>query len=119
MIAAPLLGMLASYLVYGIGLIAPDTILRSCVARSLHTFWFSGWGFDWVYQRVFVVPFLWLARLNKHDIFDSVVSLLVRLTETANELLARSQTGSLRWYVLSVVGGMVVLLLATDLWGLL
>ena len=119
MIAAPLLGMLVSYLVYGIGLISPDTILRSGVARSLHAFWFSGWGFDWVYQRVFVAPFLWLARLNKHDIFDSVVSLLVRLAETANELLARSQTGSLRWYVLSVVGGMVVVLLATDLGGLL
>ena len=28
----------------------------------LHAWWFADWGFDWLYDKVFVQPFLWVAR---------------------------------------------------------
>ena len=45
--------------------------LASSVAGSaLHQFWFSDWGMDWLYDRVFVKPVVWFARINKGDFMD-------------------------------------------------
>jgi hypothetical protein len=40
------------------------------VGRTLHQWWFAGWGFDWLYDKVFVQPFIWAAR-SKSDFVDA------------------------------------------------
>ncbi len=35
---------------------------------DLHQLWFSGWGFDALYDVVFVRPFVFLAAFNKNDV---------------------------------------------------
>ncbi len=108
MIAVPLLGIGVSYLFYGSRQLSVDKLMNSSLAKSLHRFWFSGWGMDGLYNFLFVQPFLFLARINRKDIIDWLYGGIVEITRAGHSLVARSQTGSLRWYALSLAAGVVL-----------
>ena len=110
MIAVPLLGIALSYLLYGSRTLSVERLMSNTIAQGLHKFWFAGWGFDGLYRRLLITPYVWLAAVNKRDVVDTAAGLLVTLSEAGNSLLTRSQSGSLRWYILSVVGGTVLLI---------
>jgi NADH-quinone oxidoreductase subunit L len=110
MIAVPLLGIALSYLFYGSRTLSVERLMSNTIAQGLHKFWFAGWGFDGLYRRLLITPYIWLAAVNKRDVVDTAAGLLVTLSEAGNSLLTRSQSGSLRWYILSVVGGTVLLI---------
>jgi NADH-quinone oxidoreductase subunit L len=65
---------------------------------------------DRLYQTIFVSPFITLARINKKDIIDLLVGVLVSLTSFFNRMLVRTQTGYLRWYAASFMAGVVILM---------
>ena len=110
MIAVPLLGIGVSYLFYMSRALSIENLMASSTAKSLHKFWFSGWGMDRLYQILFVNPFLLLARVNRADLVDRLYELLVQLTRTAHSMIAQTQTGQLRWYALSIAAGLIVIL---------
>jgi len=110
MILVPLLGIGISYLFYGSKRLSIEKLMSGKLAQNLHKFWFSGWGLDWLYDRVFVRPFVALARFNSKDFIDWLYSLLVAVTQWANGVVVKTQTGSLRWYVLSVALGLALVL---------
>ena len=110
MIAVPLIGILISYLFYGSKTFSVEKLMASGAAQTLHKFWNSGWGMDWLYDRLFVFPFIWLARINAKDLIDQFYGLVVEINRTANQMLVRTQTGSLRWYALSVAAGLVLII---------
>jgi NADH-quinone oxidoreductase subunit L len=110
MIAVPLLGIGVSYLFYMSRALSIENLMASSTAKSLHKFWFSGWGMDRLYQILFVNPFLFLARVNRADLVDRFYELLVQLTRTAHSMIAQTQTGQLRWYALSIAAGLIVIL---------
>jgi len=87
-----------------------DKLMASPLAQKLHRFWFSGWGMDKLYDTLFVQPFLWLARINRHDLIDWFYGLLVEITRAAHTMIAKTQTGYLRWYTMTVVAGLVILI---------
>ena len=107
MIVVPLLGIGIAYLFYGTRTFSITRIMASPFAQSLHKFWFNGWGMDTLYNRLFVNPFLWLARINKNDIVDKFYDFLIELSSTANRMMVKTQTGYLRWYTLTVAAGLV------------
>lgn len=109
MIAVPLLGIAISYLFFMSKTFSVEKLMASALAKKLHAFWFGGWGFDTLYNAVLVSPFLFLARVNRKDIIDSFYALIVSVSQAANALIVKSQTGSLRWYALTVAGGLVVM----------
>jgi NADH-quinone oxidoreductase subunit L len=78
---------------------------------ALGAFFRSGFGFDALYDRLFVRPYLALARLSRRDVFDLVPRAVAALAEVFNDLFARTQTGRLRWYVGAVGLGAVIVLL--------
>jgi NADH-quinone oxidoreductase subunit L len=78
--------------------------------EALHRFWFSGWGFDALYYTVFVRPFVFLATVNKRDVVDSFYTLIVSLTDSLHAIFASTQRGILRWYVMSIVLGAILIL---------
>jgi len=83
--------------------------LASSVAGSaLHRFWFSDWGMDWLYDRVFVKPVVWFARINKGDFMDGFYAGVARMNEFAWRILSRTETGRLRWYAAGIAAGSVV-----------
>ena len=110
MIAAPFLGIGVSYLFFMSKVFDVDKLMANPLASSLHRFWYSGWGMDALYQRIFVNPFLYLARINRSDLIDSFYALLVSITRTAHLMLARTQTGYLGWYTLSMAAGLVLII---------
>lgn len=103
-------GILLAYLLY---LRSPGTaqaLARSPGGETLSHFWFSGWGFDWVYDRLFVWPYKWLARINKADFVDSFFDGIAWMTRGIYRGLSLTQTGRVRWYALGFVIGAVVLI---------
>ena len=80
------------------------------VGSALHRFWFSDWGMDWLYDRLFVGPVLWIARINKSDAVDLIYDGLARLATLAWRALSLTETGNLRWYAAWIAGGSVLFL---------
>jgi NADH-quinone oxidoreductase subunit L len=78
--------------------------------RVVHHFWFVGWGFDWLYSRLFVRPYVYLARVNRGDFVDAFYTGLATLTIAVHRLLSLSQTGRVRSYALAAAVGVLVLL---------
>ena len=110
MIVVPLLGIGVSYLFFMSKTFSVEKLMANPLAASLHRFWFSGWGMDALYNFLFVRPFVFLARINKKDLIDAVYGLMVEISRVAHTMLARSQTGQLSWYALSIAGGVVILI---------
>ena len=110
MIAAPLLGIGVSYLFFMSKMFSVAKLMANPLATRLHGFWFSGWGMDALYNFLFVRPFVFLARINKNDLIDAVYALLVNISRFVHVMMARTQNGQLRWYALSIGGGVVILI---------
>jgi NADH-quinone oxidoreductase subunit L len=81
------------------------------VPRAIQTFWLHGWGFDWLYERIFVRPVKWFARVARGDLVEPAVGGIAWLNVRAWRALSASQNGLLRRY-LTVAGVGIVLLLA-------
>lgn len=77
---------------------------------SLHRFWFSGWGFDTLYDKMLVRPFVYIASINKKDITDKLYTGLAAMTDEMYTLLSKTQSGSLRWYIMGLVVGAILIL---------
>ncbi|MEX1240587.1 MAG: NADH-quinone oxidoreductase subunit L [Cyclobacteriaceae bacterium] len=77
---------------------------------ELNRFWFSGWGFDALYDIVFVQPYVYLCRINKRDVLDRIYDGMVSGANFFIGLFARSQSGIMRWYIMGIVIGAVLIL---------
>ena len=80
----------------------------SAAGGVLHRFWFSDWGMDWLYDRLFVRPLVWLARVDKNDCIDAVYAGVTGITEITWSVLRRTETGKLRWYAAGIAAGSIV-----------
>jgi NADH-quinone oxidoreductase subunit L len=132
--AAALLGLL---LAYGFFLRRPDLssrLARSAVGGAIQRFWFAGWGFDWLYEKTIVHPYVRLAGLNKNDVFDGLVDRLVtrpyawlarinrgdffdrfftwiaELNAAVARVLRTLQSGYVRWYAAGIAAGAIILI---------
>ncbi|HEX6224845.1 MAG TPA: NADH-quinone oxidoreductase subunit L, partial [Chryseolinea sp.] len=83
--------------------------LKASVA-SLHHLWFTGWGFDTLYNTLLVRPYVFLATINKQDVIDRFYTSIVTVSESLHNIFAKTQGGILRWYVMSVVIGAILIL---------
>jgi len=72
--------------------------------------WYSGWGVDWLYDRVFVTPVRFLVRRSAVDLVDYVYTALASLVDVANRTLRLTQNGRTRWYATGLAAGSIVLL---------
>lgn len=82
---------------------------------ALHSFWRSGWGFDRLYDLLFVRPYIWLAKTGKGDYVDSPFRWVERLSQGFNNVLIRTQNGSVRWYAAGITIGAVLAISAVFL----
>ena len=109
-ISVPLVGVLLAYLIFHSGQLSVDRLVNSSIGKSLGQFWHSGWGIDWLYDVLLVRPYYQLSRLMRREPVDAFYSLVVALNQTFNHWLAESQTGRMRWYIASMVAGLILLL---------
>ena len=85
-------------------------VAQSAPGRFLSAWWFAAWGFDWLYDKLFVQPYLLLCRLLGRDPIDRSIGLIPFLVRGGHALLASSETGQVRWYATSIAGGAVLVL---------
>jgi NADH-quinone oxidoreductase subunit L len=109
-ISVPLVGLLIAYLVFFNRRLNVDGLANSTVGKSLGNFWLSGWGIDWLYDHLFVRPYYALANLLKSEPVDGIYGLIVALNQTFNHWLSAAQTGRMRWYLASMVAGLIILI---------
>lgn len=89
-----------------------SAVASSAPGRFLSAWWFAAWGFDWLYDKIFVQPYLLICRLLGRDPIDFSIGLLPALARGGNAVLVRSETGYVRWYAASIAGGAVLVLAA-------
>ncbi len=106
--AVSLAGIFAAYFLFVGKNRAADLLAGLAPGRMLHRIWFSGWGFDWLYDLLLVRPFVWFARSNKDDFTDLVYLGMIWLTGRFNNLLSLSQKGKVRFYAAGIAFGAVV-----------
>ena len=85
-----------------------DALVANPVGQALHQWWFAGWGFDWIYDKVFVQPYVWVANVNKSDFVDAFYTGVARLAELFYRLLSNTETGRVRWYAMGMAAGSVL-----------
>jgi NADH-quinone oxidoreductase subunit L len=79
--------------------------IRQPSTSALQRLWLSGWGFDWIYDRLFVRPVVWIANINKNDVVDSFYDGIAGATELAYRAMSYIQTGRIRWYAAGIAAG--------------
>lgn len=109
-ISVPLVGLLVAYLVFFNRRLNIDGLANSTVGKSLGNFWLSGWGIDWLYDHLFVRPYYGLANLLKSEPVDGIYGLIVALNQIFNHWLSAAQSGRMRWYLASMVAGLIILI---------
>ncbi|AKP34832.1 NADH-quinone oxidoreductase subunit L [Yersinia aleksiciae] len=87
-----------------------NSIAQSAPGRFFTVWWFHAWGFDWLYHKVFVRPYLWIAKLLQRDPLNSLMNTPAILSRWSNRGLTVSENGQVRWYVASMGLGAVVVL---------
>ena len=75
------------------------------VGHAIHAWWFADWGFDWLYDKLFVQPVLWAARTGKRDFIDLVYTGLAGLSRILYRDLSMTESGHVRWYAAGIAGG--------------
>jgi NADH-quinone oxidoreductase subunit L len=105
-----LFGIYAAYLYFHRSPRMAEKLAQSPAGAALQKYWYSGWGFDRLYDRLFVRPFIWIARINKDDIVDSGYTGIVNLNRAVHNVLSKTQTGNIRWYAMGLAAGAVVFL---------
>ena len=76
----------------------------------INRFFEKGWGFDKLYDTLFVRPIVWLSVVDKNDFFDLWSKGLARFALFLNRVLSTAQNGKLRWYLLSFIIGIAIIL---------
>jgi NADH-quinone oxidoreductase subunit L len=80
------------------------------VAHGFRCLWKYGWGFDALYDRLFVRPFLWLVRVNSRDLVDMTVESIPVLMRSGRDVLSATENGRVRWYASSIAAGAIAVL---------
>jgi len=101
-----LAGMYLAYIVY----FRKSGLSESFNHSRINKFFEKGWGFDRLYDTLFVKPVVWLSEMDKNDIFDWLNIGISRLALLTNNLLSITQNGKLRWYLMSFTIGIVLIL---------
>ncbi|MBV9302539.1 MAG: NADH-quinone oxidoreductase subunit L [Acidobacteriaceae bacterium] len=103
--AAFAIGLAFAYLIYG------PWRARTAAPREdlLLRLWYSGFGFDKLYEILFVTPFQFVARRSSSDVIDHIYTGIAKLADLGSRGLRHAQNGRVRWYATGVAAGFIVL----------
>ena len=87
-----------------------DRLSRSAAGRFVGNWWLNAFGFDALYNLLFVRPYLFIARPGRRDALDGTIGLLPVAERGLNRLAVLPQNGKLRWYAASIALGAVLVL---------
>ncbi len=85
-----------------------NAVAASAPGRFFTVWWYNAWGFDWLYDKVFVRTYLRVARLLQRDPLNAMLNIPAVLARWAGRGLTLSESGQLRWYAASMSLGAVI-----------
>ncbi|MCC8465443.1 NADH-quinone oxidoreductase subunit L [Photorhabdus bodei] len=85
-------------------------VAQSAPGRFFSVWWFNAWGFDVLYDWVFVKPFKNITHVLRNDPLNSLMNIPAVLSRWSNKGLSLSENGQVRWYVASMGLGAVLVL---------
>ncbi|QEQ88839.1 NADH-quinone oxidoreductase subunit L [Pseudomonas putida] len=87
-----------------------SAVANSSIGRVLSAWWFAAWGFDWIYDKLFVKPYMLISHMLRKDPVDRGIGLIPRLARGGHVAMSKTETGQLRWYTASIAVGAVLVL---------
>ena len=88
----------------------PAALATNPATAWLGALWKNAWGFDWIYDRLFVRPFVFLSRIMRNDPVDNAMNLVPATLSGLNTLATATQNGNLRWYAAVAGAGLCLLI---------
>lgn len=88
-------------------------VKRTVTARKetpLSNFFYSGWGFDKLYDTIFINPLVWLSKIDVGDFVDRIYVGLGRFNLAMNAAFSKTQNGRLRLYLFGIGLGAFIIL---------
>lgn len=91
------------------------TVKDSCFNSSssiapLCRFWYRGWGLDWLYDKLFVRPYIWLAHINKNDFIDFFYTGFAQTVRFTHVIFSKTQTGRVKNYATGIAVGTIIII---------
>ena len=87
-----------------------SAVANSGIGRVLSAWWFAAWGFDWIYDKHVVKPYLLISPILRTDPVDRTIGLIPRMARGGHVAMSKTETGQLRWYTASIAVGAVLVL---------
>jgi NADH-quinone oxidoreductase subunit L len=88
----------------------PAALATNPATAWLGALWKHAWGFDWLYDVLFVRPFVWLSRIMRNDPVDGALNLVPATLNGLSVLATATQNGNLRWYAAVAGAGLCLLI---------
>ena len=113
-ISVPLVGLIIAYLIFYSGRLDINRLSQSNIGTHVGDFWRRGWDIDSLYDTTLVRPYYRLADQLKSEPVDRLYDFVVVANQAINAWLSRLQIGRIRWYLASMVVGLILLIFITS-----
>ncbi len=109
-VIAVLCGLSIAVVAFGVKPQIARAVVATPFGAKMRDLLFAGWGFDWLYDKILIQPFLRTARFNKDDFVDLIWNGIAALSRGVHSLLSETETGHVRWYAATLsVGALLAL----------
>jgi NADH-quinone oxidoreductase subunit L len=116
-VAAAIAGIALAYRLFVRARPTTERFLLLPAMSSLMSFWREGWGFDRLYDLLFIRPYHWFAHANRHDAVDLIYTSIGTLSTQLYRGLSAAENGRMRWYAAGITAGAIIMIaLMVSLW---
>jgi NADH-quinone oxidoreductase subunit L len=105
------LGVALAYLLFYRKRELAESLTANAIGRAIRELWYSDWAMDWIYDRVFVRPVQWFARVDKNDFIDSFYDGIAASSRASWRVLRLTENGRVRWYAASIAIGTAIFII--------
>jgi NADH-quinone oxidoreductase subunit L len=104
-------GVVIAYLLFAGDRQFINRVATTGIGKFFGALWKEAWGFDRLYDTLFVKPFRAIIARNKRDLADYVAEgFIPAVIHTMRMPLVSAQNGQVRWYIATMALGVVSLL---------
>jgi NADH-quinone oxidoreductase subunit L len=107
-ILSAIIALSGVYIAYIIFLKKPIFIYNR--ENKVQKFFLYGWNFDKLYNKLFVQPFVWIAKINRNDILDKIFDNFGLLFIRLSQLFGITQNGRLNWFLTGLMAGLILVI---------
>lgn len=109
--ALTILSILISYILFMHSHTEINEIANTPIGKMLLRLWSSEWRFEWLLHFIFIRPYIYLANLIKKDPLSKWINIISWGVKKVNFQIVSLENGRLRWYMMSIVAGSIIILL--------